>query len=81
MVINMYSTESCGYCRLAKEWFNENNIEFNEILLDNKDAISKFIKECPGLKTVPQIIIDGELIDGGYKGLMENKEEILSLLI
>lgn len=80
MRVKIYSTEACGYCRLAKNWFESNEIEYTEILLDNKESVAEFMKECPNKKTVPQILIDQNLIEGGYKGLMENKEEVLTLL-
>jgi len=78
--VKIYSTEMCGYCTRAKHWLTENNIKYTEIILDNQGAIQQFQKDCPGLRNVPQIIIDGDLIDGGYDGLMECKEEVLTLL-
>jgi len=80
MNVKIYSTKTCGYCRLAKDWFDSNNINYDEILLDNQQAMAEFKEDCPGLKTVPQIFVLNQLIDGGYDGLMENKEEVLSLL-
>lgn len=78
--VKIYSTETCGYCVMAKRWLSENQIEYAEILLDNQEAISQFRDECPGQRTVPQILIDGSLIEGGYTGLMEKREEMLTLL-
>ncbi len=78
--VTVYSTEMCGYCTRAKHWLTENSIEYTEIVLDNQGAIKQFQEDCPGLRTVPQIIIDGDLIDGGWEGLMESKEEVLTLL-
>ncbi len=80
MRVKIYSTETCGYCRLAKTWFESNDIDYDEVLLDNKESVVEFMKECPGLQSVPQILIDNDLIEGGYTGLMENKEEVLTLL-
>ena len=78
--VKIYSTETCGYCIMAKRWLTENQIEYTEILLDNQEAISQFREECPGQRTVPQIFVLGELIEGGYDGLMKKKEEVLILL-
>lgn len=78
--VKVYTTETCGYCTMAKSWLIENNIEYAEILLDNQEAIAQFRVDCPGQRTIPQILVDGDLIDGGYMGLMEKKEEVLTLL-
>ena len=78
--VRVYSTELCNYCVQTKRWLTENNIEFEEIVLNNQQAITQFQEDCPGQRTVPQLLIDGDLITGGYFGLMENKEEILTLL-
>lgn len=75
----IYSTNSCGYCVMAKAWLKENNISYTEIVLDNQEAISKFKEECPGKTTVPQILISGILI-GGYDELMEKQEYVLGIL-
>lgn len=42
-----------------------------ETILNGKEAISQFKKDCPGKTTVPQIIIDGVLVEGGYEGLVK----------
>lgn len=78
--VKIYTTETCGYCVMTKRWFLENQIEYTEILLDNQEAIKQFHDDCPGQRTVPQIVIDGDLIEGGYTGLMEKQEEVRSLL-
>ncbi len=78
--VKVYTTETCGYCVMAKDWLSTNQIEYDEIILDNQEAIIQFREECPGCTTVPQIFVLDELIDGGYDGLMEKKEEVLLLL-
>ena len=71
MEILIYSTPTCGYCRRAKELLTNKGLDFEEVMLDNQDAITRFKEDCPGLASVPQIIIDGELVDGGYQGLIK----------
>jgi len=80
MRVRVYSTISCGYCKATKTWLSENNIEFEEIMLDNQQAIGQFKEDCPGATMVPQIIIDGVLHKNGYQGLMENAEKIKEML-
>lgn len=69
MSIIVYSTQTCGYCKRAKDLLNEKGLLFEEIILDNEEAITKFKNDCPGATTVPQIIINDKLIEGGYEGL------------
>ncbi len=69
MSIIIYSTETCPYCIRAKDLLNEKGLLFEEIILDNQQAITKFKNDCPGATSVPQILIDDELVEGGYEGL------------
>ncbi len=71
MSIIIYSTETCGYCKRAKAWLNEKGLLFEEVMLDNQEAIAKFRDDCPGATTVPQILINDKLVEGGYEGLMK----------
>lgn len=76
MNVLIYSTNRCGYCVRAKAWFETQNISYTEIVLDNQEAIKKFQEDCPGKTTVPQIIINEELI-GGYDELIQKQEYII----
>ena len=71
MSIIIYSTETCGYCKRAKDWLNEKGLLFEEVMLNNQEALTKFKDDCPGATTVPQILIDDELVEGGYSGLIK----------
>ncbi len=71
MNIIIYSTELCSYCKRAKALLNEKGLLFEEIILDNQEAIAKFKEDCPGATTVPQILIDNVLVEGGYEGLVK----------
>ena len=74
MKIVMYSKETCPFCEMAKEWFDEHNIKFDLIIAD--DEKRNWLRETYNVKTVPQIFIDGKYF-GGYRELMENAEKIL----
>ena len=79
MAVKIYSTNQCGYCVRVKEWFKARDIEYNEIILDNQEAIAQYRVDCPGMSTVPQIFIENELI-GGHSELMEKQEYVLGIL-
>lgn len=59
----VYSSDSCGYCVAAKQYLNENNIEFIEKNI-NKDmeARNQLIKM--GHMGVPVILVDDEEVVG-----------------
>ena len=79
MGVKIYSTKQCPYCVRAKAWFENHDIIYDEIVLDNQDAIAQYRIDCPGKATVPQIFIEDELI-GGHDELMEKQAYVLGIL-
>lgn len=72
----IFSQTTCGYCQLAKEIFDQNNIKYQIVELNVDENCPKndckllrqvLVKQT-GLRTVPQIFINGKLI-GGYTEL------------
>ena len=57
----------CGYCDAAKDLLKFKGQEYEEVDVMEASAIMAEYN----LKTVPQIFIDGELLEGGYTGLKE----------
>jgi len=68
----IYTTRTCVYCKMAKEYFIENNIEYEEkdVAIDS-EASEEMIKKT-GQLGVPVIDIDGEIIIGFDKEKIEN---------
>ena len=69
----------CPYCVQAKKWLTAHDIVYDEIILDNQEAIAQYRVDCPGKATVPQIFVGDELI-GGYDELMEKQAYVLGIL-
>jgi glutaredoxin 3 len=61
----MYTTQWCGYCVRAKALLDGKGVEYEEIALDDDPAFRAHLHELTGGWTVPQILIDDEVI-GGY---------------
>ena len=57
----------CWYCDSAKKLLQDHGQEYEE--LDVMEASA--LMEEYNLRTVPQIFIEGELLEGGYSGLKE----------
>ena len=66
--IQVYSKSNCPYCVLAKNLLAGKGIDFQEINLDGREQELRQLKERTGLRTVPQIFIDDQLI-GGFQDL------------
>ena len=64
MVIKIYTTPTCPWCKKTKEFFKENKIKFKEIdAASDKKAAKEMIKKS-GQMGVPVIEIDKQLIVG-----------------
>jgi glutaredoxin 3 len=66
--VTVYTTEPCGFCRVAKSLLDKRGIPYEEINL-SKDASGRAaLAERTGMMTFPQVIIDDEPI-GGFQEL------------
>jgi len=70
----VYSTETCSYCHLAKDFLKENKIEFEDVNVQQDQSRAKEMIEKSGQQGVPVIDIDGKIIVGF------DKEKIKELL-
>ena len=60
----IYSTPTCIYCRMAKDWFKEKGIEYTEYDLSVDAAKRDEVVKKTGQMGVPVIEIGGEIIIG-----------------
>ena len=63
MKIIIYTTAGCVYCKMAKEFFERNNISYEEKDVSDDIARQEMIEKSNQLK-VPVIDIDGQIIIG-----------------
>ena len=62
--VTIYTTPSCVYCRMAKDFFKKNNVEYAELnVVDDEKAREDMIKKSRQLG-VPVIDVDGEIFVG-----------------
>jgi len=64
MAITIYSTPTCPYCNMAKEFFKEKKIEFEDFDVSEDDEKAKEMVEKSGQTGVPVIDLNGEIIIG-----------------
>ena len=63
--IIIWSKDRCPYCDIAKDLLKSKNLEFQERNVSNGDWSVEQLKEAvPNARTVPQIVIDGNIIGG-----------------
>lgn len=71
MTITLYSTPSCPYCKLVKDYLKEQNIVFTEMdVSQDNDSIQKMVK-LSGQMGVPVIDVNGQIIVGWNKNALE----------
>jgi glutaredoxin 3 len=65
----LYTTEPCGFCRVAKALLAKRGVTYTEInLAKDADGRAELVSRT-GMMTCPQVMIDGEAI-GGYQELV-----------
>ena len=71
--VEIYSTESCHFCHMAKEFFATHNIPFTNYNVGTDMAKRKEMMEKSGQLGVPVIIIDdNDIIIGFDKNKLSN---------
>ena len=80
--VEMYTGPLCTFCDRAKALLNKKGVSFKEInLASDPNKMEDMIKKTNGMRTVPQIFIDGQHIGGSDKLQdLENEGKLNSLL-
>ena len=60
----IYSTPTCHFCNMAKEFFKENNIEYTDYNVAEDHEKAREMVERSGQMGVPVIFIDDEMVIG-----------------
>lgn len=69
--VKIYSTPTCPYCRMAKDFLRQNNIEFTDIDISQDEAAAQEMINKSGQMGVPQFEIDGKIIVGFDKAVIK----------
>ncbi len=72
--IRVFSTKSCSYCVILKQFLNDKKIEFEDIDVAENEEARKEMIEKTGQMGVPVIEIDNDIVIGF------DKVKILELL-
>jgi len=69
--ITIYSTPTCGFCRMAKEYFKSLNLTFTEFDVASDQAKAQEMFAKSGQWGVPVIDINGKIVIGFDKPLVD----------
>ena len=62
--VTIYTTPTCGYCQMAKEFFADNNVEYEEYNVAEDIEKRNEMIERSGQMGVPVIFVDDEMVIG-----------------
>jgi glutaredoxin len=60
--VKIYGAEYCPYCKIAKTYFEGQNVELEYLQVSNEELLA--LSKKTGLQTIPQIFINDTLIGG-----------------
>ncbi len=76
--VTIYSTPTCTYCKMAKEYFNGHNIEYKDIDVAADQDAADLMVEKSGQMGVPVIVINKDGKERVITGF--NQKEISDIL-
>ncbi len=68
--VKIYSTPSCVYCKMAKEFFAKNNIKYTEYDVAEDEKAREEMVNASHQLGVPVIDIDGQIVVGFDKNTL-----------
>lgn len=71
--VEIYSTENCHFCHMAKEFFEENGVAYTDYNVGTDTAKRTEMMEKSGQMGVPVIVVDDkDLVIGFNKPVLSN---------
>ena len=70
--VTIYSTPTCHYCNLAKEFFDDHNIKYETFNVSSDLAKRKEMVEKSGQMGVPVIYVDQDMTVGFDKSRLSS---------
>ena len=58
--VKIYTSSTCMYCKMAKDYFNANNVPYEEFNVGTDINARKEMLELTGQMGVPVITVEGE---------------------
>lgn len=71
--IKVYSTPTCPYCHMVKQFLKDRNVEFQDVDVSTDEKAGAEMVQKSGQIGVPQIEINGKIIVGFNKEALEEE--------
>ena len=71
MIITIYTTPTCPYCKLVKDFLQEKHAEFTEIDVSQDHSAATQMVKLSGQMGVPVVDFDGRVIVGWNRAALE----------
>ncbi|MBU0540218.1 glutathione S-transferase N-terminal domain-containing protein [Patescibacteria group bacterium] len=72
MNVRLFTTQTCPYCKLVKDFFQEKGVQYTEVDVAEDPAAANEMVKLSGQMGVPVVEIDGAIIVGWNKGALED---------
>jgi len=78
MIVRLFALSTCPYCRMTREYLDENDVEYELTEVDHLDGEEKQaavdeVKQLSGGTSFPVIVIDDEVIVGFNKRAIKER--------
>lgn len=71
MSVIVYSTTTCPFCTMVKDWLKQQNIEFEDVNVGTDQNRAKEMVDKSGQMGVPVVDVNGEIVIGFDKPKLE----------
>ena len=71
-MVTIYTTNTCHFCHMAKEYFKEKNVQYEEINVTGNVEKQKELVQKSGQFGVPVIFVDDKMILGFDRDKINN---------
>jgi len=71
MNVKVYSTPTCPYCKLTKDYLKEKGVSFEDIDVSADSQAAQEMVKLSGQMGVPVVDVDGHVIVGWNKTMLE----------
>ena len=76
MSVTIYSTPTCGYCRMAKEYFDEKGIGYTDHNVMRDRARAEEMMQKSGQMGVPVLDVNGKIVVGFNRPAIERALQV-----
>lgn len=71
-MITVYTTPTCGFCHMLKDYLSSKNIDFTEKDITTDSDALEWVDETIGQRVTPITNIDGEVVVGFEREQIDN---------